>query len=38
MGWGSVSMMQGGVGCWGGIGFSEQGIGFGIFWKDDGCD
>jgi len=31
MGWVSVSMTQGGVGCWGGNGFSEQGIGRGIF-------
>lgn len=33
MGWGSVSVMQGGVGCWGGNGFSEQGIVVGYFEK-----
>ena len=30
-GGGGVSTMRGGVGCWDGNGFSEQGIGRGIF-------
>jgi hypothetical protein len=29
-------MMQGGVGFWGGNGFSEQSIGRGMFLKDGG--
>jgi hypothetical protein len=38
MGWRRVSMMQGGVGCWGENGVSKKSIGRGIFWKDDGHD
>ena len=29
---------EGGFGCWGGNGFSEQGTGGGIFLKDDSYD